>query len=414
MSRLRRQQTFLPGVGGGGGGGTVNLAALPTTVSNPNYTTYNALNVPGLAVGGTYVDPQTGVTVLKLTSAASAAGASFGFNYSTFNDQISRIWMSGGAEFVTVALLASNGSQYLLDVNLATLAVSNLRTWPVGEGAFGFSKKVGWERVAYVATGSQLRLYNTATNAFDDTFGSTGQFPQTCTILTWFMCNEDESWFTGLPAFSGTTVEAVRPSTSTRLVRTGQTGMDEMYSGLANVALINRGQRVPYLWNLDTDTITGPIAMPNANTIINHVPSLRGFWLGTDTDSGGGITPFWRLSDAGVWTFAGNFPTFMWQYHWSSHGLQVGDTGTQQYALASMWGAATWTGSLPLAIAFARCDGGDYRAACHSYTIYTGPEDYRALPFAQETADRRAIGFNSNMNDQARYDAFLAFMPVAA
>ena len=42
---------------------------LPSTlITSPATSAYNALNVPNMPAGGTYADPVTGVTIVKLTS----------------------------------------------------------------------------------------------------------------------------------------------------------------------------------------------------------------------------------------------------------------------------------------------------------------------------------------------------------
>src|SRR6266850_6209558 len=58
-------------------GSIVDPLLLPAATGQPtDFTAYNALNVSGMTPGQTYLDPVTGVTIVKLTTASSpVAGA---------------------------------------------------------------------------------------------------------------------------------------------------------------------------------------------------------------------------------------------------------------------------------------------------------------------------------------------------
>src|SRR5262245_40266766 len=78
----------------GAGTSAPNPEGLPqaTTAQAPLATAYGALGVPSLAAGATYVDPVTGVTITKLTSAAFPSfspAAGWGHDYSEGGHEIS-------------------------------------------------------------------------------------------------------------------------------------------------------------------------------------------------------------------------------------------------------------------------------------------------------------------------------------
>src|SRR5439155_2642244 len=75
-------------------GGTPDPTLLPvaTTASAINTTAYNALRVPNLAAGATYLDPVTGVKVYKITSSSfpvSGHSGNWGHDYSEGGNEVS-------------------------------------------------------------------------------------------------------------------------------------------------------------------------------------------------------------------------------------------------------------------------------------------------------------------------------------
>src|SRR5690349_24039117 len=66
------------------------LLPVATTSQAPLTTAYNALNVPAVPAGGSYLDPTTGVKVYKITSATfPTSSANWGHDYAEGGDEVS-------------------------------------------------------------------------------------------------------------------------------------------------------------------------------------------------------------------------------------------------------------------------------------------------------------------------------------
>src|SRR5205809_6747633 len=66
------------------------LLPVATTSQAPLIAAYDALNVPAIAAGGSYLDPTTGVKVYKVTSATfPTTSANWGHDYAEGGDEVS-------------------------------------------------------------------------------------------------------------------------------------------------------------------------------------------------------------------------------------------------------------------------------------------------------------------------------------
>jgi hypothetical protein len=146
-------------------GGKANPLALPvaTVTQKPLPNAYTLLNVPGLAAGGSYVDPVTGVKVYKLTSATfPAAASSWGHDYSEGGDEIS-LPHTGTTRSVLVRNLQTN-AWWLLDFTPGT-GVSKPRQLtgnlaPRMDICFTFSNNPATPYFAYVANSATIRRFD--------------------------------------------------------------------------------------------------------------------------------------------------------------------------------------------------------------------------------------------------------------
>src|SRR5437879_6778526 len=96
-----------------GGGGTPDPTLLPiaTTSQAPLTTAYDALNVPAIAAGGSYLDPTTGVKVYKITSATfPTSSPNWGHDYAEGGDEVSLPYNG-----TTRAVLVHGGAYWLVD-----------------------------------------------------------------------------------------------------------------------------------------------------------------------------------------------------------------------------------------------------------------------------------------------------------
>src|SRR3990172_900137 len=125
---------------GGGGGDTPDPTLLPVAMGQAqNSGAYNALNVPGMAAGTSYLDPVVGTRVYKCSNPAFTPGDDGQPpHYSEFGPHVSCPWIhpSTGRTMYTLSTLGQFAGGRLIDFHY-TLAltgavgvVSNWRTTP--------------------------------------------------------------------------------------------------------------------------------------------------------------------------------------------------------------------------------------------------------------------------------------------
>jgi hypothetical protein len=392
-------------------GSNINLGALPTT-AGPNTSAYQALNVRAMAAGTSFSDPVTGVRTVKLTSNGTPGSAHYFNQYATLGLQISQSWGANDNNYTL--MFQSGGTIHLVDYQRGG-STSNYRTLQGGgEGRVAFSRLPGQERIAYVFSGSQLRKYDTSTGASVDS----GGFPRAWSgANNWLQLNAKETWATMVSTSGGVT--ALR--TTDGLVRTQSlSGVDEIYSGYNNVALINRGSN-SQVWNLETNALS-PVVLPTSNfSRIFHTPSMRGYWGAIDSNTGNGIMPHTRIGENGVGSAVFTRQSYWGQMHMCGHWWDQPE-GSAQYLLYSNWSNdSKWTASQRYVIGFVRCSDGEQRILGHSYsdaeqsgTRSNGTDNYRAQPHATQSTDGKLVMFTSNMLDGPRLDVFVMEVPTSA
>jgi hypothetical protein len=398
-------------------GSNINLGLLPVAAA-PNPAAYTALNVPGMAAGAAFRDPATGTRTVKLTSNGTPSASQFWTIYATQGLQISQPWGANLNQYTIAFIDSSPGSLHLCDYTLGG-TTSNYRTVPGGgAGRVSFSRLAGQAQILYVQSGSQLSRYNTATNSA----ANTGIFPIAWstdpTPQCWLMLNQAETWATGVNP-SDSAVTAVNTTTGKVITQT-LSGIDEIYSGYNDVALINcdsggHGSTAGYVWNLNTNTLTS-LGLPFGNMpTISHVPSMRGFWIATNTMTGLGGMPLFRINEDGSHSQVSIFQGYYGQWHACGHWKQ--SAGLDQYVLYSMLGAPSndWTPSLEYGLVFGRCDNGSTRVLGHHYSVVppASTQSYWTQAHASQSNDGRLVIFTSNMLNSARDDVFLMEVPVS-
>jgi hypothetical protein len=395
-------------------GRNINIGALPA-VAAPNPTAYMALKVPPMAAGTAFNDPVTGTRTVKLTSHGTPGTPQFWTIYSTLGLQISQPWGANLDQY-TIAFIDSSSALYLCDYRLGG-GVSNYRTVPgAGEGRVAFSRLPGQAQIIYIQSGSRLGKYNTVKNQP----ANSGVFPIAWATdpgpNCWLQLNQAETWATG--QLDRNTVTALNTTTGRVITQTVR-GIDELYSGYDNVALINcdaggSGPTAGYVWNLDSNTLTS-IGLPYGDMpYISHVPSMRGFWIATDTNTGNGGMPLFKINEDGSHSKVSTFQGYYGQWHNCGHWKQ--SAGLEQYMLYSMCNppSSGWTPSLQYALVFVRCDNGSTSVLGHHYSVLppSTTHPYWSAPRASQSTDGRLVIFTSNMLDSARNDVFLMEVPV--
>ena len=395
--------------GGGGGfipGDTADPTQLPAaTGQHPAAGNYGRT----LNAGQTYVDPNSGVTVLKLTSATvPEANGGMYHGYSEGGPNISLPWVGTDSQTYYTAKV----SNWLVDIRISTMTPVNWRQITYdGEIGIAFSLNPATPRILYkISDGGTKRVdrYNTATNAVENT----GNWPwiagATGSNMDWLQNNLNDEWFVGM-LNSNHTVVGFRPSDGLQRTIT-QAGaavtIDEPH--------IDR--EFPYVYlstdspvqNKITNLVTGAYTVPNDTAGINgddHAAPLRGkvvalvyFIPGVvAVDYNGNVWPAVTVSPSdwsGDWHMAGqwvfNNPE---EYFVIDQWADVGDYPIYR----GMMGFVSMSGDIRLI--------GATDATGISYT--DGGQPHPTL-----SPDGKLVMWVTNMNGSARYDTFVARIPA--
>lgn len=379
----------------------------------PNFTTYDALDVPGMAAGGSYEDPTSSVLVWKLTSATvPAANSSAHHEYSEGPLQISYpingvYWLLFDADAKRmVPFTRGAGPNYAADVVLTGSPVTAT-----------FSRDINNPDFIYLLEADgDLRRVRVSTNSIDE--GGTN-FPAAVDGNGWLQQDRFNKWFVGL---SETANRIWAWNSETDELRTlDRSGLDEPYLERdGRYVFVNHGGVTSTIWDLETDT-TYTATRPG-NTSWAHMPCLRRYSFLQDVNTGAGHMPMWLidLSVARDDEMVFDAPGYAPDRHWSGCWIQFPDDLTHQYALVSAFNQSfTATGTeLRQGIGFHRIDGGDQRFLCHHFSVFPDTSglpasDYWPQPHATQSPDGLLVMFGSNMNDSGRVDAFLVEVPTA-
>lgn len=389
----------------------------------PTLSTVAALQ-SGAAAGGTYTDPYTDVTVLRVSASGTPASGSFEGGYAEGGPHISQSWESGGVTYYTAWLAGSNGSRYLVDIRYDTLALSNWRTVPSGgEVAFCFSLDPATPQIAYLIDGTQVRRYDTATDAYADT----GNFPWTgLSSPQWLFTQINDTW---LSLRDGTSLKAFKPSTGATVELTaaewGLTALDElrMDRSLAYVYPVSSTHgEARYYWDLEADSLTAMTLLSPSLLNFSHAAVVKGGIVNTaatqdafETDRG---AAYWRADTDTEVNFTS--PQDATGFHgasndWYNCGLwclnQPGSGFTDQWIVSDRFqsddaGAKIRRGM----VAWTRLSDGQVRLAC-SHGSAGG--SYDTYPQTNCSPDGKLVAFTSDMNGSGRFDLFIAKMPVS-
>lgn len=389
-------------------GSIVDPTLLPVANKQvPNNTAYTALNVSNQSAGFVYVDPVTGVRIWKATSPViPTANTGAGHDYGDSGNEVSRGWGSGNNTHTI--LIRGDGMAYHLVDFTRNVGFSNYRlltVQPARDLCASFSNVVGSERILYIHTGSQLVRYNTATMAV----ANIGFFPLAQTIYSWLHQDMNDIWFTGLLADnqtvwvwnSQTNQFLTRNETWTNEPRLERNGRYVLLSASAENGNV-------MVWDLLNNTF-GPLQQAPA---LGHCASLRGRWVATNTVAsapppldryqivGGSVTRTAAINTNGAGYSTNN----------SGNWVQADDDAQWAYVTGTDQGAA-WQSLILVnrGIGLFRANGADARLLCHHYGSHT---PYFATVWGKPSPDGKVVIFNSNMGGSARYDLFVAEVPL--
>lgn len=388
----------------------------------PNMATIGTLqaNTPA---GGTYTDPYTGVTVLKLTGNGTPTAGNHEHGYAEGNARISQSWIGpDGQRYSSIV----TGDAWLHDVRHSDMAVTRRVQIPGGftnEMGACWSMNPATPRIIFlVRNGNRVDRFDTQTMTLANTTGWpwTPSRPSGASgNLEWLHTSVNDTWMSfqwnGSPA---TAVGARRMPDG--LERTwSPVNFDEHHldKSLPYIYRVD-GERPNIVWNLETDAkIT--VSDPGNHIATDHSGTIRGALVGTGYWLGGGGAFYYRPDTGQV----GHFITSDAGFHgasndWYNQGLwvidQPSEVFTQQWFTADRFqgddsGAKIRRGMC----AFVRLDG-EVRLIAAQGSAVSGPGDYDWYPQTNTAIDGRLVMWTSNMNGQGGgFQVFVARIPTS-
>ena len=381
----------------------------------PNYTAYNALNVPAQPAGFSYNDPLTGVKVWKVTSASvPSANSGAGHDYPEGGAQVSRGWGAGNNTH-TILIRGDGMSYYIVDFTRG-VGFSNYRrltTQPARDLCAAFSNVAGQERILYILSGGQLVRYNTATMALENT----GRFPIALSYYAWLHQDKNDVWFTGMASDNQTVW--VWNSQTGAFYSHFETWTNEPHmerDGRYVVLTSGGAYTTTVVWDLSNNTF-GATQGSSFLFHVSHGASARGHFIMTDVNASAPQTQARFDVAAGLLlktVILGNSPgpDEHGSGNWIQSDAELGGNLMRQWTYVTGESAPAWYSQLTwkYAIGVQRSDGSDQRILLHHYGVT--PMNYYETPWGQPSPDGRVVIFNSNMNGSGRYDLFVAEVPL--
>jgi hypothetical protein len=318
---IRMRGAVLTVTGGGGGGTVADPLLLPLgTGVVPGAGTYART----LSAGQHYIDPVSGVTVVKVTDTSSPSAGNHGTNYPTGGPHMSQAWV-GVDGHTYYSLIINNGRMCDIRYDLIGVSnpVSNWRTIAEGdECGHAWSCDPATPRILYVTDFNRtVNRYNTAVVGnpvlANTAQGGPANWPWTVpggvagTYLTWIQTQVNDTWLVGM-FNSNSTFVAYRQSDGAQrnctTARSQAPGTDEPHLDLTLpvMYIVCGGGEDGLPWQLDTDVVT-PLASWDPTTATgdamstDHSTPVRGGLVGTTSwETGGGAYYYNRLSGAKV------------------------------------------------------------------------------------------------------------------
>lgn len=425
--RLKPWGTVVPS---GGGGGTPDPMLLPLATGQPtDFTAYDALNVPGMTPGQTYLDPVTGVTIVKLTTAsspvASAGSYASAVDYATGGCRIGR--PTGDVYPIIIETNVETSVLFhVMTFNLTTHAVGYRCAAPAG-GTVEITRAMSYvtANVMYAFNGSTLRKYDVSGSSYSEITG--GVWPKdfsgnlhSQSRFTWLQSTLDDRYFAFQAGDAGPWVIVWDSQTDT--IYEHQFGTDSVTGKPFNEFKLDKagpfvhstGQTL--VWDAVNNIET---SMTSTNAYYSHNDALRRYAFGFDGD---GFVNYWRAdieSNPAVMTSVDT--SFYIDNIYTSGGW------VDQAAGLSQWGLLGYQpgGGTPdtskvrrTGLAFVRLSGANSpRLLCHSYglgNVNTTADYYHNSLWPNVAPDGRFVLFKSNMNNLGGFASmFAAILPTS-
>jgi hypothetical protein len=270
---------------GGGGALVADPTQLPAATGQTRIAGSYGLS---LAAGQTYVDPNSGTTVLKLTDTSTPNAGSHYHGYSEGGPNISQPWVGGDGNTYYTAFVADG---WLVDIRYDTFAPSNWRASPTtGETRLVFSMNPATPRICFYISGAkQISRYDTATNAAANTGNFPKTFAATGTGLLWLQTQLDDVWIVGMLT-NGTTVGFKHSTNTEREIAASGHDVDEPH--------LDREYPIVYIstndidnWVVDLETGSTVTESGSYADFADHACPLRGEAVALSWDPPNGDSP---------------------------------------------------------------------------------------------------------------------------
>ena len=367
--------------------------------------------VPNIEAGTYYNDPTSGVKVWRATSVRYPCSNNINGSFHDYGDVLQ---ISGDLGDNKHTLYLHTCGEYKLVDFVRGQGFSNWRSLasdaqPAHDLSFTFSYNSATPYIAYVTTNiGQLVRYNTITNKTE----IAGLFPKTWTGTSWLQNDKNDAWFVANTENNAACVafNSVTGQTITKTI----TNFDECHlENNGRWVELNTGQGNDYVWDLINNSIK-PFNPPSPTNIF-HLASPSGFFTAVDVNTGGGITPTYRLNPVdGSALKISDFGGYITGIHMSGTWLQKDTPDTSQWfsmaAFGEQYPVGTPIGYIYKATGFMRLDGSDVRFLAHTFHDYSNGE-YWEIPFTSCAADGKVCFFNSNMGGHG--DVYVVEVPLS-
>lgn len=424
-----KAEAFVAG-GGGGGGTTPDPMLLPAANGQPtDFAAYVALNVAAMTPGQSYLDPVTGVTVVKLTTPSSpvvsAGSYASAVDYASGGCRIGR--PTGDVYPIAIQVKVETSVEYhIMTFNLVTHAVGYRSVSP-GTGSAEIAKAMSLvtPNVMYAFTGSTLRKYDISGGAPAEITG--GVWPKDFsgnlhaqTRFTWIQSTADDRYFAFQAGDAGPWVIVWDSQTNT--IYEHQFASDPVTSKTFNEFKLDKAGPFVHstgqvkVWDAVNNVESN---MNSVNGYYSHNDTLRRYAFGFDADSG---QNFWRadLESTPASLVSIDTSYYIDNLYTSGGWVDQASDLTQWALLGYQPGGGTPDTSKirRTGLALERLNGsGGPRLLCHSYglgNVNATPDYYHNSLWPNMAPDGRFCLFKSNMNSLGGFASmFAAILPTS-
>jgi hypothetical protein len=397
--------TLLPAATGQAAASAAAYTALPYYSASGTQLGTNPRTMP---VGAYYLDPTTGVKVVRLTSptapfAASGAWMS-GVDYAEGGLRIGR--PAGSRYLIPVVPMGSGGGQgfRLLSFDLSSYAVGvSMATAPGGTNEIARAMSYTSPGVMYTINGGILRKWDVSGASAVEIVS--GPFPKDLraylhgqSSFTWFQGSTDDRWFAMMAGYSGPWLVGFDAQTNT-VTEKSVSGIDEPKMDRDGRYVWARGS-TPYVWDMQANTLAQVGGSQPAYD--GHGGVTRGYAFGNPNDG----RPGWSInlrSTSPTYQYLGNafnLDNMYLQGGWADQA--AGGTTSQWVSVAYQTGGSGEPGPVKYrygALGLYRLDGSEHRLLAHAYNSgnVNGTQAYYANAiWPNFSPDGRFLIFKSN------------------